>query len=349
VRLAARALIAAATTGARPLPGVAYTSPDIFALEQERIFATHWLCVGRSDEVELPGQWLREIVAGAPILVVRGADLRLRAFHDVCRHRGASLVGRKDCGRDARFICPYHGWTYALDGRGATATLLDVRVEVWEGFVFVTLGATTPLREAMGETPPWLAELTPLRRARRTTAIACANWKLLVENFQESHHFPGVHPALEALTPTASAESWLGDGSWLGGIMPIRGETVSGDGLLRDRKRIGPRTAVHDAMLFPTLLTSVQPDYLLTYRLIPLSAGETRIVADIYFHPASPETTFGEVFAFWDQVNAEDRAICEDQQQNAHSPGFAPIAYMPVEEGVLAFDRLYATRSEPVR
>ena len=341
----ARALIAAAIADARPLPGLAYTSPEIFALERERILTMHWLCVGRSDEVELPGQWLREEVAGAPIIVVRGADLALRAFHDVCRHRGASVVGRKECGRDARFVCPYHGWTYELDGHGPTAPLLDVRVELWEGFVFVTLDATVPLREAMGETPPWLAELSPLRRGRRTTNMARANWKLLVENFQESHHFPGVHPALEARTPTANAASWMGDGLWLGGIMPIRGETVSGDGLLHDRKRIGPRSAVHDAMLFPTLLTSVQPDYLLTYRLFPISAEETRIVADIYFHPASPEATFDDVFAFWDQVNAEDRAICEDQQRNASSPGFVPVAYATGEDGVVAFDRLYVNRS----
>jgi len=348
VPLDARALIAAAIAEARPLPGIAYTSPEIFASEQAAIFATHWLCVGRTDEVELPGQWLRETVAGAPVVVVRGADLRLRAFHDVCRHRGASIVGRQACGRDARFVCPYHGWTYELDGRGSNAPLLEVKVDVWEGFVFVTLGAAAPLREAMGATPPWLSELSPLRRARRTTAVARANWKLLVENFQESHHFPGVHPALEARTPTANAASWLGDGLWLGGIMPIRGETVSDDGLLHDRKRISPRSAVHDAMLFPTLLTSVQPDYLLTYRLSPVSAEETRIVADIHFHPASPETSFGDVFAFWDQVNAEDRAICEDQQANAHSPGFAPVAYASVEEGVIAFDRLVAGASPDV-
>lgn len=319
------------------LSGAAFLSPDVFAAEETGIFRTHWICVGRDDEVALPGQWLREEIGSAPILVVRGADLELRAFHDVCRHRGASLVGRKPCGRTASLVCPYHGWTYELDGRGAHADLLIVGCATWAGFVFVNLaGGTLDMHAA----PPWLAELGPLVRARRTVTTARASWKLLAQNFQESHHFPGIHPALEALTPTADARTWTNEGLWLGGTMSIRGETVSRDGKLHGRPRITARDEVHDALFFPLLLTSLQPDYLLSYRLYPEAPDTTRIVADIHVHPAATAHDWSPVFELWDQVNAEDRAICEDQQANARSPGFQLAGYTNVEEGVAAFDRL---------
>ncbi len=350
---------------ARPLPARAFSDERVFELEREAIFGRSWICIGHVDDVALPGQWVRDSVAGEPVLVVRGADLRLRAFFDVCRHRGASLVGRAPCGRTARLECPYHGWTYELDGRLAVAPfapaslvprehgLRELKVDVWNGLVFVNLDAEAPpLVDWLGVTPPWLTAdvLGHLRRGRQTSWIAEANWKLLVQNFQESHHFTRVHRALEALTPAREARSWLTEGPWLGGTMAIEdAETVSLDGSRHDRPRLvvpaddePPR--VFDAMLFPALFTSLQPDYLLTYRLTPLAASRTRVTADVYFHPAAFVPGFDprDVYDFWDRVNAEDRAICEDQQQNAGSRAFAPACYATVEEGVHAFDRMVA-------
>lgn len=348
---------------ARPLPARAFLDAEVFAFELDRIFGRSWICVGREDEVDLPGRWLREIVGGEPIVVVRGPDLSLRAFFDVCRHRGASVVGRASCGRAARLECPYHGWTYELDGRLSGAPfaaegfdhaangLRGARVDVWRGFVFVTLDADTPpLERWLGETPPWLRAdvLAMLRRGRRVEYEVAANWKLLVENFQESHHFSRVHRALEHLTPTSEAESWLTAGPWLGGTMKITGgETVSLDGSRHDRPLLVPSDlegTVYDAMLFPCLLTSLQPDYLLTYRLVPLAPARTRVVADVYFHPAAFVPGFDprDVFDVWDRINAEDKAICEDQQANASSRAFDPCCYATVEEGVHAFDRMVA-------
>jgi glycine betaine catabolism A len=347
------------------LPAKAFIDASVFSFEQAEIFGRSWICVGRIDELELPGQWLRETVAGEPILVVRGADLRLRAFFDVCRHRGASVVARAACGRAMRLECPYHGWTYELDGRLASAPftatgfarqghgLHEGRVDVWRGFVFVTLDpAIADLESWLGETPPWLRRdvdaLSALRRGRRQEYEVHANWKLLVENFQESHHFTRVHRALEHLTPTGQARSWLTKGPWLGGSMEIEGaETVSLDGRRHGRPLLVPQDGVptvFDAMLFPCLLTSLQPDYLLTYRLTPLAAGHTRVVADIHFHAAAVVRDFEplDVFEFWDRVNAEDRAICEDQQANATSRAFEPARYVTVEEGMHAFDAMVA-------
>lgn len=333
---------------ARPFPAAAFTDADVFALERRTIFDRSWICLGREEEIALPGQWLRAEIGDEPVLVVRGPDLRVRAFLDVCRHRGASLVGRRACGRAAKLECPYHGWTYELDGRGNAAggPLVAAHVEIWRGFVLVSLSAeATPI----GEAPPWLEKLGPLKLGRRQEWVTAANWKLAVENFQESHHFPRVHPSLEALTPTREARTWLGSGRWLGGTMDLEGaETVSRTGELEGRPLIGPTGRVHDAMLFPLLLTSLQPDYLLMYRLTPLSPDRTRIVFDVWFHPAA-STDAPAVYDIWDEINAEDRAIIEDQQQNARSRAFEPACYESVEEGMHAFDRLVARAysSEP--
>lgn len=349
---------------ARPLPARAFSDEFVFDFERDEIFGRAWICVGHAGELALPGQWLREIVAGEPVLVVRGPDLGVRAFFDVCRHRGASLVGRSPCGRAARLECPYHGWTYELDGRLTHAPfapasfdrrahgLREVKVDLWRDLVFVSLDDDAPsLVDWLGVTPPWLTEdvLRSVRRGRRTAYDVAANWKLLVENFQESHHFTRVHRALEQLTPTKEARSWLTEGPWLGGTMEIEdADTVSLDGSTHDRPLLvhapGESPRVFDAMLFPGLFTSLQPDYLLTYRLTPLAAAKTRVTADIYFHPAAfaPDFDPRDVYDFWDRVNAEDRAICEDQQQNTGSRAFAPACYATVEEGMHAFDRMVA-------
>lgn len=350
-----------------PLPARAFFDEEVFRFEEEAILARSWICVGHEGEIDLPGKWLREVVASEPVIVVRGSDLVLRAFFDVCRHRGASVVACKERGRSATLQCPYHGWSYGLDGRLSAPPfapaafdpeahgLRSLKVRVWRGLVFVTLDDSLPeLDSWLGEPPPWLddeiAQKT-LRLGRRTRYDIAANWKLCVENFQESHHFPRVHRALEAITPTERAYSWIptAESRWLGGTMEIAcaAETVSTDGRRRGRPLlVDPERArkVYDAMLFPTLLTSLQPDYFLTYRLTPRRSDLTSVAADIYFHPAAFVPNFHprEVYDLWDRVNSEDRAICEDQQRNARSRAFAPACYATVEEGMHAFDRMVA-------
>jgi Rieske 2Fe-2S family protein len=354
---------------AEQLPARVHFDPAIFAFERAAIFARAWLCVGREDEIALPGAWIRADVGGEDVIAVRGVDLALRGFHNVCAHRGAPLCDGAS-GRVAAFQCPYHGWIYELAGtlREAPHTasldgfhpeehgLSPVRVEAWQGFLFATLApeeVTPPLATALGAPPERVAHtgLRQLRLGRRTTHVVAANWKLLAENFQESLHFASIHPGLERLTPAARAHSLLGDGPWLGGTMDIVGGagTVAVDGDRRHRPwlpgtRPEDRHRVFDALLFPGLLMSLQPDYLLTYRLVPLAPAETRVIADIHFHPAAFTAAFDpeNVYAFWDRVNAEDRAVCERQQLGIRSRGYRPGRYTSVEDGVHAFDRLVA-------
>ncbi len=324
------------------------------------MLARAWTCAGRASDVEQPGSWIRSSSSGDDILVVRGEDLELRAFYNLCRHRGTPLLDG-DSGRAERIACPYHGWSYACTGalRDAPNTPSDfnrgpwglraVRVALWQGFVFVTQDEATPPLEAwMGPVPPTLSDapLALLSRARSVSHEVAAGWKLLVSNFQESHHFPSVHPELERFTPTRRARSLFAKGSkWLGGEMDITGaaETVSKSGFIGARPRIVPGRTVFDAMLFPLLLTSLQPDYFLTYRLEPLARDRTRVIAEIFVHPATPkDADLSDVFDFWDVVNAQDRAICERQQRGLGSRGLSPGPRLPADEGVYAFEALLA-------
>ena len=346
------------------LPRAAYTDEAVFAFERECIFGREWSAVGREQELARPGDFLRARVAGEELLIVRGVDLELRAFHNVCRHRGMLLV-EPARGRALDFTCGYHGWVYEPSGTLRVAPymppsfrrdchgLAALRLGVLHGFVFVCLDPNAPpLAETLSGAPEWLTrpELGHLRLGRSLSRDVAANWKILVENFQESHHFQRVHPALEQQTPSASATSWTGGGAWLGGLMELSPglRTVATPGAL-ERPFIVPepeRHRVADALAFPALLTSLQPDYLLTYRLEPLAAARTRVTANIYFHAAAfaPELQAEDVFGFWDQVNAEDRKICERQQLGIASRSFQCAAYSLLEEGTHAFDQWVARR-----
>jgi len=347
---------------AHGLPAAAYHDRAVFDRERALIFDRAWLCVGRESDVTHPGEWLRAAVLGEGIVVVRGADLVLRAFYNVCRHRGLPLLDGP-CGRQQELQCPYHGWTYELTGALRSAPnahasfdhsahgLAPVRVEVWQGFVFVTEGRDVPaLAEFLGDVPPWLTR-APLAHAERVHSSeyeVAANWKLLVENFQESDHFTRIHPALERLTPNGAARSRLSRGPWLGGTMTFADgvETVSKSGKRSGRPFLASpeyRRQVSDEMMFPTLLTSLQPDYFLTYRLTPLAAERTHVIADTFMHASVVGRSIdaeavADVVSFWEVVNAEDRAICERQQTGVRSRGYSPTMYSAVEDGVHAFD-----------
>ncbi len=314
---------------------------------------TGWLCVGRLEDLPAPGAFLKAPLTRAGVVVVRDDGDTLRAFHAVCPHRGYAFV-EVDEGRaqGGRLTCKYHGYAFGLDGSpcGPSGPLSPVRLAVAHGFVFVTLDADAPaLDEALGEVPPWLVALGAragrLRRARRVAYDVAARWSLLLENFQESLHFATVHPALEALTPSSLAETWMpgaGEaGPWLGGRMPLvaSAETVSLSAARNGRPFVVPddeRRVVHDAMRFPNLLTSLQPDYLLTFTLFPAGEGRTHVVACTYVDEAAPEEALADVLDFWSRVYEEDRVACERQELGLISPGAQPPAWSPVEEGAAA-------------
>jgi Rieske 2Fe-2S family protein len=204
--------------------------------------------------------------------------------------------------------------------------------------------------------PPWLlrAHLGAVRRVHLATHVVAANWKLLVGNFQEAHHFPRVHPGLEQRTPFCTSASVIPEhDDWLGGTMELSPglETVSGSGLRDDRPFLASaedRGRVHDAWVAPNLLTSLQPDYLLTYRLEPEAVDRTRIVFAIDVHAGVTEDAVAagvdDLIRFWSTTNAEDRAICEAQQRGlaAAADDYQAGPYAESEDGVHAFERAVA-------
>lgn len=352
---------------ARSFPASAYTDQGWLDLEVASLFLPGF-CAASEASIPAPGAWTRVALPGQNLVIARASDLTARALRAVCRHRGALLFDG-DRGRCPTLdvTCPYHGWAYDLVGHLRRAPGMpegfdrashglevgEVTSRFGQLFAHVPSPDARPLAASVSEGPPWLDGLDPwmLRRAREVTWEVGANWKLIVQNFQESHHFPIVHPGLERLTPFAGSRSVVGSEAWLGGVMTLsdEAETVSLSGSRRGRPFIvvpDQRREVRDAWIFPNLLTSLQPDYLLTYKLIPLSVARTQVTGEIYLHKAAPSDAEGEadLFGFWDQTNAEDKLVCERQQQGMAWRGFRPSAYASSEDGMHAFDRVIADR-----
>lgn len=356
---------------ATPLPRAAFLDPETLDLEERAIFSSSWIPVAHEADLARPGDWVRAPLRGEHLVAVRGADLGIAALSVVCSHRGTLLCDGEGGHFEALQVrCPYHGWTYATDGSVLDAPgaapgpappgLLRARVDTRAGVVFVNLdpGAGT-IEESWAGGPPWLSrgKLFALERVKRSDHEVRANWKVLVGNFQESHHFPSVHPSLEGRTPWASSSSVIASGrspegaAWLGGVMELSPgfETVSESGRRNGRPYVAAeedRGRVKDALVFPLWLTSLQPDYLLTYRLAPLAVDRTLVVAEIHVHPGAlaAGVDVDDVFSFWERTNAEDRAICELQQRGLGARRAAPSRYATSEDGLHAFERIVAAR-----
>jgi glycine betaine catabolism A len=366
---------------ARQLPARAYDDPAVLELERAAIFGRWWVAGGREHDLGLPGAYAVVPVSPAGSILVRGPDLTLRALENLCRHRGATLV-EGSCGRADALVCPYHRWSYDLRGRLVEAPhtgslkafersaygLLERPVACAHGFAFLgpvgsgagakgvaEQGAAAALAEQLDgldeqlEGPSPLGARLALHLGRSVAHDVGANWKLLIENFLESHHFPTIHPELERLTPSGQAQTLASRGRWLGGTMLLAtgAETVSSDGLLHGRpllRRDAADRRVYDYLIWPNLLLSFQPDYMLTYRIYPLSPCLTRVVAETYFHAETGTGAFdlSGVLGLWDRINRQDHRVCERQQVGLGSRPAEPGVYAEVEESTHAFDRWIA-------
>jgi nitrite reductase/ring-hydroxylating ferredoxin subunit len=225
--------------GARTLPREYYTSSEIFALERERIFAQHWSCVGRVSAFSKPGDYHVRSVADESLILVRDRGGELHAFFNICRHRGTQLCARASGQFSETIQCPYHAWTYALDGRLVGAPhmnevagfdkknypLHEAAVAEWEGFVFVNVNEhPQPFMEWFGPMLRRLArfDLPSLKVAHRVRYEVAANWKLVFQNYSECLHCPMIHPELSTVLPYTSGANDLTSGPFLGGYMEIK-------------------------------------------------------------------------------------------------------------------------------
>jgi Rieske 2Fe-2S family protein len=335
----------------RILPGEAYTSPVVLDWELERLYQGSWMCLGRSSALVLPGDQRAVRIGDEGVLLVRGADGVLRGFFNTCRHRGHELVPCGDEVVNRKAIrCPYHSWTYALDGRFKTApnfvdrpdwrradpdnSLREARVEEWGGWAFVNCsGDGPPLSDHLGNLVDLMEPYEPGRLEAMATHdyVIDANWKLVAENYHECYHCSTIHPELCRVTPTDSGEAFEPTGLVIGGSMDLmeHAETMSlsGRSLGVPFRRLDgdARRKVWYLHVFPNLLLSPHPDYVMTHRLQPLDAGRTRIECQWLFPPeATARKGFDPSYAveFWDITNRQDWTACQGVQRGATGRGF---------------------------
>ena len=364
-------------SGAKTLPQRYFISPEVFAEEQAGIFSTQWVLVGHQSQIADAGDYIVQQVIGESLIVIRDKSGEIHGFFNVCRHRGTRLK-ENACGHAAAIQCPYHAWTYGLDGKLIGAPHMDdvpgfdkaeyslhaVNLALWEGFIFVNLvdsgnrlRSEATARQAPGDfisLERWFAPLAGkfshwnmsiLRSAKRIEYDVRANWKLMFENYSECYHCPGVHPMLSKVSPYDSAENDLCEGPFLGGFMKInQGEslTMSGNACALSVGKIENLQEVFYYSVFPNMLLSLHPEYVMVHQLWPQSPERTLIVCDWFFHPdAFDRKGFNpnDAIEFWDMTNKQDWHVCELSQQGIASRAYQSGPYSPRESIPAAWDR----------
>ena len=355
-----------------------YFSQEIFGQEKERVFFGQWMCVGREEEVPNPGDYLLLDVLGESIILVRTREGKLAAHYNVCRHRGSQLVlgvDPKPRSGDPRpsgtftsgIRCPYHSWTYELGGSLRTAPYLDegsgfrrdelplysVDVDVWGGFVFVRLDAGGALTTQLGAAVDRIKRypLSELRIARRIAYEVEANWKVILENYNECYHCGGVHPELCKVVPAFKQKGGM-DLDWDRGVPHREGAwtfTMSGTtnrkpfaGLNEDEL-----TRHKGELLYPNFMLSLSAEHAAAFTLWPTSPNHTTILCDFLFHPseiAQPDFNQNDAVEFWDITNRQDWVICESVQRGMASRVFRQGFYAPMESMSLDIRRYIRER-----
>jgi phenylpropionate dioxygenase-like ring-hydroxylating dioxygenase large terminal subunit len=322
-----------ATTGVRTIPFDWYSDPAVLRLERERIFRRTWQYAGRADQVQEPGAFFTCDLGGSPIVVVRDREARLRAFLNVCRHRG-SLVCEGE-GRRETLQCPYHAWTYELDGslRAAPRSdrepgfdkdalgLVPAAVDAWGPFVFVNPDAETgPLAETLGELPELVAaagiELESLRFLQRTGGEYEANWKVCSENFLECYHCQVAHPGFSKVVDV-SVDAYVLEASPTFSTQygPVR-DTWKGDFDPR-----GPIERGQFHFLWPNLTLNIMPGQpnLSIGPIVPIGPERTGRFLDYFVGSDVEQAWIDDMLEFDGQVGAEDRVLVERVQKGLRS------------------------------
>ncbi len=353
-------------SGSKTLAGDYYTSPDIFAAETERIFSRRWFCAGHASRIPRAGDYFSLEAFGESILLVRGEQAKVHAWYNVCRHRGTRLCEQSE-GRFGKSIqCPYHAWTYALDGRLIGAPLMKdadgfdkadfplppVSMRLWEGFIFLNLSESPRPFEAdfaplLGKFADW--NLPLLEPAGRAVYDVAANWKFIFENYNECYHCPPAHPQLAKISPSNSGGNDLVEGPVLGGFMLIEGAdslTLSGNACALPVGDLKPEDhrRVYYYSIFPNMLLSLHPDYVMFHTVTPVSPERSRITCEWLFHPQAfgrPGFNPQDGMDFWDMTNKQDWRVCELSQKGVRSRVYRPSPYSPRETLPAAFDRYY--------
>ncbi|MFC4591338.1 aromatic ring-hydroxylating oxygenase subunit alpha [Sphaerisporangium corydalis] len=357
------------------LSGGLYTDENIFALEQQRIFESMWFCAARSADLARPGAYRTVQVGRESVIVSRAKDGSVRAFLNVCRHRGARLCTEESGEVRRAFTCAYHAWTYDLDGRLIAAPnltkmpdidrvaygLVNVHVREWLGYVWVCLADEPPSfeQDVLGAVVTRLGDLASienygiedLKVGRRIVYDVKANWKLIVENFMECYHCATIHPELTEVLPEFAdgyaAQYFVGHGaSFAAGV---EGFTVDGSpgvdripGVSEDQDR-----RYYAITIKPQVFVNLVPDHAIVHRMYPLAADRTIVECDWLFLPEVVDggADLGPSVELFHKVNVQDFDACERCQPGMSSRAYARGGVLvPSEHHIAIFHDWVAER-----
>ena len=352
------------------LPGAAYHSEETYRIDQERVFYRNWIYVGRAERLPKPGSWIRVEIGGESLLVVRGKDDQIRGFYNVCRHRGSRICDDEQGFARTHLRCPYHAWGYALDGRLVTTPMIEkeeidrettslwpVHLDVWEGFVFVNLSREEPrpLLEHLADQqdePLRLARfgLADLRIGHITTNEVQANWKIVLENYNECLHCPTIHPELVAVVPAYRKGNIFESGREDGGVSLADGRTAMVTDprlrlpLLPGFKGQGDPEAYYGAGVYPTMFLDIDGSTCLATAVFPTGPRSCRLVTEYLFSPEAfedPDFDPSPVVQFNELVTRQDGEACERVQRGVTSRAFDHGVFPAKDSWVHRFDQRY--------
>jgi Rieske 2Fe-2S family protein len=352
----------------KTLPGSAYSDPEMFAREQELIFEHMWFCAVRSSDIGNPGAFKTVQVGRESILVTRSRSGEARAFFNICRHRGAQLCTEESGEVKRSFQCPYHAWTYDLDGKLVAAPnltkmpdvdrveygLRTVHVREWLGYVWVCVAKEAPSfdESVMGDVRTRLGDVESidnydvekLELGRRITYDVKANWKLIIENFMECYHCATIHPELTEVLPEFAdgfaAQFFVGHGAHFGD--DVKGFTVDGSegfdripGVSEDQDR-----RYYAVTIRPQVFLNLVPDHVILHRMYPLAPDRTIVECDWLYLPEVVESgrDLSHSVELFHRVNQQDFDACERCQAATNSRVYANGGVLvPSEHHIAAF------------
>jgi Rieske 2Fe-2S family protein len=350
------------------LPGSYYTDPTIFAMEQADVFESMWFCAVRSADLDKPGAFKTVQVGRESVLLTRSRSGEVRAFFNVCRHRGAQLCTEETGEAKRAFQCPYHAWTYDFDGKLIAAPNLTkmpdidrvtyglhrIAVQEWLGYVWVCLADNPPsfddtVRKDVGDRLGDVAmidhyDAANLTVGRRIRYDVKANWKLIIENFMECYHCATIHPELTEVLPEFAdgyaAQYYVGHGAEFG--QDVKGFTVDGsEGL----DRIPGVTQEQDRRYYavtikPQVFINLVPDHVIFHRMYPTAVDRTIVECDWLYLPHVVESgkDVSRSVELFDRVNRQDFDACERTQPGMSSRIYAKGGVLvPTEHHIGSF------------
>jgi Rieske 2Fe-2S family protein len=342
----------------RPTLGSAdYAGAEVWEQERERIWWGDWVCVGRTEELANPGDYVVRDLAGESVFITRNLEGEFRGFYNVCSHRGTKFLDDTDGTGNVRkaFVCPYHAWTFDLNGRlvgtpnvredeyfeRAQHPLYDIAIDRYAGFLFVNLAREPrPLIEALTDGAESITvfdrfKMDELRVGVRLVYEVKANWKIVVENYNECLHCPQIHPELVQVVPLFRfGEVWdeeaKDDGNWM--VDGASSFSVTGESTLPKLPGLEPDDykMYFGSYEFPNLMLNLHPDCVMYYVGYPKGPNHTTVVSEFLFRPetlADPDFDPASVVELWDLISKQDWEVCERAQTGVSSRAFTRGVY----------------------